>query len=59
MARCGTEWAPWHLVPADDKDVRDLLVARLVVRALERMNPRYPEPDYDVEAARARLESQP
>lgn len=55
MARCGTEWAPWHLVPADDKDVRNLLVARLAVQALERMDPKYPEPDYDVDAARARL----
>lgn len=58
MARCGTDWAPWHLVPADDKDVRNLLVARLVVDALERMDPRYPEPEYDVDAALARLEDE-
>lgn len=58
MARCGTDWAPWHLVPADDKDGRNLLVARLVVDALERMDPRYPEPEYDVDAALARLEDE-
>lgn len=56
MARCGTEWAPWHVVPADDKDARNLLVARLVLDALERMDPQFPDADYDVDAARRRLE---
>ena len=54
--RCGTERAPWHVVPADDKPARDLLVARLAAAALERMAPRFPEPDFDLEALRARLE---
>jgi PPK2 family polyphosphate:nucleotide phosphotransferase len=55
IARCGTGEAPWYVIPADDKSVRNLLVARLAVRALERLAPRYPEPDYDVEASLERL----
>ncbi|HEX2189604.1 MAG TPA: PPK2 family polyphosphate kinase [Longimicrobiaceae bacterium] len=55
IARCGTDFAPWYVVPADDKSVRNLLVARIAVAALERLDPQYPEPDYDVDAALARL----
>ncbi len=56
IARCGTEEAPWHVIPADDKPVRNLLVARIVVDALERMDPQYPDPAYDVEESLRRLE---
>lgn len=45
LARCSTEWAPWYLVPADRKRARDLLVAQVVVNALERMNPQFPRVD--------------
>ena len=36
--------APWYVVPADEKRVRDVLVARTVTDTLERMSPRYPGP---------------
>lgn len=55
IARCGTEHAPWYVVPADEKPLRDLLVARIAVAALERLDPQYPDPDYDVEASLERL----
>ncbi len=56
IARCGTEEAPWHVIPADDKSVRNLLVARIVVDALERLDPQYPDPSYDLEESLERLE---
>jgi len=40
-----TEWAPWHIVPADHNWVRNLLVAELLVETLERLDPKLPEPD--------------
>ena len=40
LARTSTEAAPWYVVPADSKPVRDVLVARTVVETLERMDPR-------------------
>ena len=53
LERTGTEAAPWHVVPADSKRVRDVLVARAVVDTLERMDPRYPGPPAELEALRA------
>src|SRR3954467_8330029 len=38
-----TEWAPWHVVPADHKWYRNLVVARIVCGALEELDPRWPE----------------
>ena len=40
-----TDWAPWYIVPADDKDLRDVLVGRVVADTLESLDLRYPKPD--------------
>lgn len=53
--RCSTPWAPWYVVPADDKRVRDYLVSRVVVRALRRMNPQFPAADPEVLAWRDKI----
>jgi len=42
MARCGTPWAPWQIVPANRKWYRNLLVSARVVEALESMRLKYP-----------------
>jgi len=55
LARTSTEAAPWYVVPADSKRVRDVLVARTVVETLERMDPRWPGPPPELEALRAAL----
>ncbi len=39
-----TEWAPWYVVPADHKYVRDVAVATLLVDVFERLDPRFPPP---------------
>jgi polyphosphate kinase 2 (PPK2 family) len=36
--------APWYVIPADVKWVRDLAVAKIVLDALQRMDPRLPPP---------------
>jgi PPK2 family polyphosphate:nucleotide phosphotransferase len=43
LHRCSTEWAPWHVVPADRKWVRNAVVARIVKATLEDMDPQYPQ----------------
>ena len=48
LQQCSTEWAPWYVVPADRKKTRDLLVAEVVVDALERMKPQFPRVDPEV-----------
>ena len=40
-----TEWAPWHVVPADRNWVKSTAVAMLLVEALERLDPKLPEPE--------------
>ena len=48
LVRCSRPWAPWYVVPADDKKVRNYLVADLLVATLEGMRPRFPSADRDV-----------
>lgn len=43
FARTSTPEAPWYVIPADRKWFRNYLVARVVVRTLERMDLEYPE----------------
>ncbi len=45
LAETSTEWAPWYVVPADHNWVRNLLVGRLLVVALERLDPQLPPAD--------------
>jgi len=45
LKNTSTERAPWYIVPADDKDVRDWLVARTIADALDDLELRYPAVD--------------
>jgi len=48
LSRTSTEHAPWYVVPADRKWYRDLVVASILIKALEQMDPQYPpEPDLE------------
>jgi PPK2 family polyphosphate:nucleotide phosphotransferase len=44
-----TEWAPWHVVSSDHKWYRNLFVARKVAQVLEELDPKWPEPEEDLE----------
>jgi PPK2 family polyphosphate:nucleotide phosphotransferase len=56
LRKCSTKWAPWYVVPADKKKVRDYLVARAVVETLQRMGPKYPAADGDVQKLKDAIE---
>jgi polyphosphate kinase 2 (PPK2 family) len=45
LTECNTHHAPWHIVPADKKWYRNLVVARLVRNTLERLDPKFPRFD--------------
>ena len=48
VQRCSTDYAPWHIIPADRNWVRNFVIGRIVRETLEEMNPQYPEPkDWD------------
>jgi PPK2 family polyphosphate:nucleotide phosphotransferase len=42
LTLCNTRHAPWHIVPANRKWYRNLLVSRILRKTLERMSPQYP-----------------
>ncbi|HEX5613526.1 MAG TPA: PPK2 family polyphosphate kinase [Acidimicrobiia bacterium] len=52
LSATSTPWAPWYVVPADRRWVRDIAVARLLVREIERMDPRIPPPDPSLDGLR-------
>jgi PPK2 family polyphosphate:nucleotide phosphotransferase len=47
LDKCSTDWAPWHVIPADHKWARNAAIAAIVRETLEEMNPQYPKPDWD------------
>jgi len=51
LSRCGTEWAPWLVIPADQKWYRNLAIARVIVDTLRTMDPQYPTPEIETESA--------
>ena len=49
-----TKWAPWHVVPADNKWFTRLVVAETIVHALEKMGVHFPKVDAAQRRALAR-----
>ena len=50
ISETSTEYAPWYVVPADRKWYRNLAATSIVIDALERMNPQFPEPEHGLES---------
>ena len=48
LERCSTEHAPWYVVPADSKTLRNYLVAKLLVETLESVGSEFPVMDDEV-----------
>ncbi len=48
IERCGTPWAPWHIIPADRKWYRDFAVSEIILETLRRMRPQFPPPKADI-----------
>jgi PPK2 family polyphosphate:nucleotide phosphotransferase len=48
-----TEWAPWYVIPADDKHVMQAMVAALVVDAIDSLDLRWPTVSDEARAANA------
>jgi len=43
LSHTSTEWAPWHVIPADHKWFARICVGAVLVHALAELDPRYPE----------------
>ena len=55
LRRCSTRWAPWYVVPSDNKTVRNYLVTRVINEALQKLDLRYPRAAPDVLALQKKL----
>jgi PPK2 family polyphosphate:nucleotide phosphotransferase len=49
MERCSKKQAPWYIVPANHKWFRNWLVSEVLVRTLEEMKLKYPDPPENLE----------
>jgi polyphosphate kinase 2 (PPK2 family) len=57
ISRCTTPWAPWYVIPANDKVYRDWAVTMVLNATLAEMNPKYPQPRLDVPSLVKRLQA--
>ncbi len=62
LSHTSTEWAPWHVIPADRKWFARIAVAAVIGHALKEIDPQYPavspEDRTALEQARAQLEAE-
>ncbi len=47
ISKTSTDWAPWHIVPANRKWYRNLVIGAAIVETLKGLDMRHPEPDFD------------
>jgi PPK2 family polyphosphate:nucleotide phosphotransferase len=59
LSRTSTEFAPWYIVPADDKDNMRLIVSQIIFNTLDDLKMEYPvstpEREAELEAAKKQL----
>jgi PPK2 family polyphosphate:nucleotide phosphotransferase len=62
LSATSTRHAPWHVVPADDKETSRLIVSQIVLNAFRDLDLQYPKPDADrleeLKAIRKQLEKE-
>jgi PPK2 family polyphosphate:nucleotide phosphotransferase len=47
LDKTNTTWAPWHIIPADQKWYRNLAIVQIIVDNLRSLNPQYPKLEND------------
>jgi hypothetical protein len=62
LSHTSTEWAPWHVIPADHKWFARTCAAAVIAQTLIEIDPRYPTPDeatqQELLRAKAELEAE-
>jgi PPK2 family polyphosphate:nucleotide phosphotransferase len=62
LRETSTQWAPWHVIPANHKWVSQSMVARIITSAIAKLDLKYPdvppEKRAEIAAARKQLESE-
>jgi PPK2 family polyphosphate:nucleotide phosphotransferase len=55
ITNCSTKWAPWYVIPANNKDYRNWAVAKIIRDTLADMDPQYPKPKLNIPRLLKRL----
>ena len=48
MQETSTDEAPWYVIPAENRDFRDAMIASVLADTLEGMAPHFPEPEFEL-----------
>jgi PPK2 family polyphosphate:nucleotide phosphotransferase len=48
LQQCTTPWAPWYVIPANQKWYRNLAITKIIVATLRQLDPQYPSPEADL-----------
>lgn len=48
LRKTSTRHAPWFVIPANDKPMRDMAISQIIVRTLEDLNMQLPETEVDI-----------
>lgn len=63
LTATSTEWAPWHVIPADHKWVARTVVSSILTSSMRKLDLQYPQPDAEqmaeLDRAREALEQEP
>lgn len=59
LSNTSMEWAPWYIVPANNKWYRNLVVSSILVKRLTKLDMKYPDPIEDIDKYLAELEKSP
>ena len=47
IEKCSSEESPWYIVPAENRNFRDVMIASVIKDALLEIGPNYPAPEFD------------
>ncbi|HNZ26620.1 MAG TPA: polyphosphate kinase 2 family protein [Spirochaetota bacterium] len=45
LQKTSTDYAPWYIIPANNKKYRNYLISSIVLEEFKNMDPKYPEPE--------------
>lgn len=49
LQQCSTAYAPWYVIPANQKWYRNWAITNVILNTLREMNPQYPPPEDDID----------
>ncbi len=58
LSKCSFNYAPWYVIPANNKWFRDLAVSHILVDTLEGLKMKYPPPSVDLAAIRQKYHAE-